>query len=279
MIITADQLPIEQYHQGHAESPRWLSKTSLRDFEDHGASWWQQTFLAKTNPKQTPGGALQGNALDLVLTDPRSLEAFHEVYAVRPEGLSLATKEGKAWKETNEGKIAFTHDDYQVLIQAIAAVKMHPIWEQVGQCDKQLTCRRFSEGLGFGLQSRPDFVSQDRKVVFDLKKTRDLNIFGTQAINLGYHLQAAIAGWCLAGDGHQIESAYLLAVEWEIGARCRVYRIPEEILEHGHTSMRKIALEIKQRLASNDWTDTPPLSEALEVPGWMINNMQKANEQ
>jgi hypothetical protein len=65
-IITPDLLPIGQYHSG---APDWLSKTSIRDFMEHGPKWWQMAYLRKSIDRPTPDGALQGLALDCYLTE------------------------------------------------------------------------------------------------------------------------------------------------------------------------------------------------------------------
>ena len=113
--------------------------------------------------------------------------------------------------------------------------------------------------------------------MFDLKKVRDLDRFGAQAIDLGYHLQAAVGGWCLAGDGFALEHAYLVAVEWERGARCRIYEIPHEALAFADRQMRDVAAEISDRVKRSDWADHPDgVIKPLPIPGWMMARMEAA---
>jgi len=136
--------------------------------------------------------------------------------------------------------------------------------------------RRDAPQLGIGLQSRPDWMNPGISRLWDLKKTRDLAIFGKQAIDLGYHLQAAVASWCLAGDGVQIEQASLVAVEWQRGPRAREYVIPHEALADGDRQMRAIAAEVADRLARNDWSDSQPQPEPLPIPEYMLRRMENA---
>ena len=265
MIIPSDQLSIGAYH---SSCPQWLSKTTLMDFRRMGPALWKLTHLDRTVTKERPGGADQGLALDCYLTE--GPEAFASRYAEKPKGISFATKEGKAWRASQAGREIITADDHAILKDAVAAVQRHPHWCEIQECQAQATIRRHSDSLGIGLQSRPDWLNPKRGVLFDLKKTRDLFGFGRQAIDLGYHLQSAIGGWCLAGDGIALEHAYLVAVEWERGSRCRVYEIEHEDLIAGDEMMRKTAAEISDRLARNDWLDHPPEKpEMLRVPGYM----------
>ncbi len=271
MILGADELPIEEYH---SSAPAWLSKTSLRDYISHGPKWWCGAYLARTIKRQRPDGALQGLALDCLLTEGD--DAFFSRFAIRPDWADGRTKEGRAWLEQQGGKDVLSHTDGLILADAAEAVRGHYAWGTIERCMAQATIRRQSAALGLGLQSRPDWLDARGGRLFDLKKTRDLDAFGRQAINLGYHLQAAIAGWCLAGDGIGLEHAYLVAVEWELGARCRVYEIPHYALEAGDRLMRSTATEIARRIAENDWSDRQEKTEELAIPEWMQRQLENA---
>ncbi|MBU6247114.1 MAG: PD-(D/E)XK nuclease-like domain-containing protein [Xanthomonadaceae bacterium] len=268
MIVPASDLPIEQYH---ASAPAWLSKTTLRYFADNGAPWFKLFLDGQVKPS-TPGGVEQGAALDCLLTENGA--DFDARFAIKPKGHDGRTKEGKAWVEANSGKKLLTENDMAILADAAAAVRACSAWPRITKSMAQATVRRQAPALGLGLQSRPDWLLPSEGCVFDLKKTSELRRFGAQSIDLGYHLQAAVAGWCLAGDGVALEHAYLVAVEWERGARCRIYEIPHEVLEHADTQMREIAAEIGERLASGNWTDHQEQVEPLPVPGWMLRQME-----
>lgn len=268
-MILSD-LPITEYH---SSVPQWLSKTSLKHFIEYGPKWWRLAYLERTIPIPEPGGAAQGLALDCWLTE--GPEAFARQWAIKPEGMKLSTKEGRAWGDEQVGKRILSHEDFSILLDAVAAVTNCPAWSDIEKARAQHTIRRQSSSLGLGLQSRPDWLHRDGSVLWDLKKTNDLKKFGGQAIELGYHLQASIAGWCLADDGISLDAAYLVAVEWERGARCRVYEIPDACLAAGDDLMRRTAAEIADRLKRNDWTDKAEVS-SLVVPEWVMRKSEVA---
>lgn len=271
-IISPANLPIEEYHQG---PPEWLSKTSINKFLENGPAYWHQAYIAKSVTVPTPGGAEQGSMLDCHETE--GVEAFAARYVIAPPGLDRRTSTGKAWAAENAGKEIITSSDYAILQDAVKALHALPQWPEIAACLPQMTVRRKSEALGLGLQSRPDWLAPTMTTLFDLKKTRDLREFPKQAINLGYHVQAAIAGWCLAGEGIALEHAHLVAVEWEHGARARVYEIPHEVLSAADALMRDTAAEIARRIKENDWMDHPPAqAEPLPVPDWMLRRMGAA---
>lgn len=290
MIIHASELSIEQYH---ASAPAWLSKTTLRYFQDNGAPWFKLYMDGQVKPA-TPGGVEQGLALDCLLTEDAT--AFAKRFPVLPDDApkkpSITQRNAKKpspetvvainwWDEwmAQHGAdcIILSADDRLILADAAAAVRALPCWSEIEQSMAQATVRRQAQALGLGLQSRPDWLRTERGAVRDLKKTRDLTRFGSQAIDLGYHLQAAVAGWCLAGDGIGLEYASLVAVEWERGARAREYVIPQEVLVYADCQMREIAAEIGERLASGNWIDHQEKAEPLPVPGWMMAKMEAAS--
>lgn len=271
-ILPPEAIPIAAYHQS---APAWLSKTSLNDYRAYGPAWWKLTYIDKTNPRPKPGGVEAGNALDCVLTEDGA--AFEQRFAVKPDGHDGRTTAGKAWAAANAGKEHLSANDMLILADAVNAVRNHPRWADILRCKAQQTIRRSSPALGLGLQSRPDWFDADRGVLFDLKKTRDLDIFPKQAIDIGYHIQAAIAGWCAAGEGIALNNAYLVACEWERGARCRVWEIPHEVLAFADKQMREVAAEIAARVKSGDWADHPDAEiKPLPIPEYMMRKMEAA---
>jgi hypothetical protein len=259
-------LAIEQYHNS---VPAWLSKTSLRAYLDHGPAWWKLAYLDRSIEIPRPAGAKEGLAIDALLTESQA--DFDRRFAVRPEGIDLRTREGKAWRETVGDRDLLTAEDMAIILDCVAAVRALPQWPIIQRARAQQTIRRQSLTLGLGLQSRPDWLDVDHLIVWDLKKTRDLDSFGRQAIDLGYHLQAAVAQWCLESSDLR---AFLVAVEYERGARARCYEIPEIALQDGHRLMVASASEIARRLKANDWRDTAPETpEELPIPVWMLNRM------
>lgn len=265
-------LPIADYH---SSAPRWLSKTSLRAFVEHGPRWWKRRYLdGDKRLDKRPGGAAEGLALDCMLTEGPA--AFAARYVVRPAAIDLRTKDGKAWAAEHAHLESIHEEDHAILLDAVEAVRALPAWPEIEAAKAQQTVRRDSAGLGLGLQSRPDWLDVPGGRLWDLKKTRDLTAFGRQAINLGYHLQAAVASWCLAGEGIGLEHAYLVAVEWEPCPRARCFEIPHAVLEAADREMREIAAQIAHRIKTGDWSDVQPAPEPLEVPDWMLRQMEAA---
>jgi hypothetical protein len=230
-------------------------------------------YLMKVLPKDEPTKAMeQGSALDCFLTEGE--EAFYKRYAMKPDGMSFATKEGKAWKEERKEKEIINVGDFAILLEAVEAVKMNPIWPLIAGSLKQSTLRR-ATNLGFGLQSRPDFIAFDNgNVYIDLKKTCNLETFGRDAINFGYHYQAALASFCAEDDGIYFDK-YLLAVcEWERGSRFRLFNIPMKYIDAARIELVEIATEISKRMKDENWEDVQSEPEDLQATAYQERKME-----
>lgn len=286
MILSPTALPIESYHRS---APEWLSKTSIMDFRRMGPAWWKLAHLDRAIERPSPGGVLQGNMLDCYLTEGEAV--YRDRYMVAPIGApkkpdsrqmnakkpSPETLDAIAYWAPFAGKVIVTQADEAIMRDAVAAVLDLPDWPRISAGKLQHSIRRHSSELGLGLQSRPDILeldlSQRVATSWDLKKTADLDRFPHQALDLGYHLQASIAQWCLAGEGFTPDKAFLIAVEWERGARAKVYEIPTEALEEGFRWCGETVKEISQRLASGDWNYRQAAPEPLPIPTWRARQM------
>ena len=266
--IPPSELSIGDYH---AAAPRWLSKTSLRDYGEHGPAWWKLRYIDRAIPNKRPDGALQGMALDCLLTE--GLEQYMSRFIVRPEGIDLRTTAGKQWRAANEGKEILGIDDGLIIEEAAEAVTSCCEWNEIEDRGLAQHTLRWETTLGFGLQSRPDWISRDGKTIWDLKKTHDLSRFGKQAVDLGYHLQAAIAVWCLRQQKIAVENVYLIAVEWERWARCNVYRVPQFAIEGGENLLLSYATDIGNHMKSGNWTHHQDEPEDLPIPDWQARSM------
>lgn len=288
MILPPDQLTTQDYHDS---CPAWLSKTSIMDFRRMGPARWHMTYIGKTLARPVPGGVEQGLMLDCWLTEGE--EIFNDRYIVVPEDApkrpsskqleakkpSLETLEAIAYWSQFDGFDLVTQEDYEIMLDAVEAVHGLAEWPRVQAAQEQMSLRVLPPDMSFGVQSRPDWLTlgDGSAITDDLKKTCSLERFGAQALDLGYHVQAAIAGFCLAGSGYAHEQANLIAVEWERGSRADMYRIPSEALADGYRIFRDTTKEITARMKSGDWSYRQPGPQVLPIPAWRMRQMEGAS--
>lgn len=260
-ILTPAELPIEDYHNA---APAWWSKTALKDLATKGPAWVYGAHIAKTIKRKRPGGAKEGLALDCLLTEGEA--RFKQFWTIAPGGLDRRTKDGKKWVEDAGAREVLTAEEGEILYQCADAVRAHPIWARITECQSQLTVRRPYKSTG--LQSRPDWLDLSGHTYIDLKKTRSLAGFPNDAKNLGYHLQAAVCDYCLAGEHEPIQDHFLVAVEWTHAPRVRAYRITEFQLQRAYNDLLGGMDKLVSHLESGVWQDNPPEYEDLPDARW-----------
>ncbi len=286
-ILPPEAMPIGAYHDA---APNWLSKTSINYYRRHGPKAFWLRYIDRSITEPRPDGSVQGLALDCLLTEGEEALAlrFPTVPDDSPKRPTKAQRNAKkpapatieAIKWWDEFEATFPNaeiispDDHVILHELADSIRMLPIWKEIERARAQQTVRRMSDSLGLGLQSRPDWLFAENGWYYDLKKSRDISRFGAQAIDLGYHLQAAVSGWCLAGDGIALERSYLIAGEWARGGRARAYLIPEEALKAGYRDMCEAAAEISRRINEKDWLDVQAEPEPLPIPDWIKRKME-----
>lgn len=96
-------------------------------------------------------------------------DLFAATYAFKPEGMSFATKDGKAWRDDNEGKEILTFDEAQAVRGAVAAfLTKLPAAESVLEAvAKEASLFWDCPTTGLPCKARPDWFDAD--AVYDLK--------------------------------------------------------------------------------------------------------------
>ena len=75
-------------------------RTRISQFRDRGAPWWHLRYVLGQIPPNDPSEAMrQGSLLDTMMTEPHALERR---YVAKPDGMSFANKDGKAWREVGD---------------------------------------------------------------------------------------------------------------------------------------------------------------------------------
>ncbi len=267
-------LPMDDYHADSA-----ISNSKAKVFLDQGPAMFARRYIAKDLPGDDTPAMAFGRAFDDLLFLPRA--DFDARYAVKPEGMNFATKEGKEWKAANESKEIVSAGDWEVMQAMAAAIADNPIAQRLlAHGSAQVSIRAEMPDLGIVAQSRPDWLSleacegiTDGPYILDLKTTADLTAFDRNAIAFGYHRQLAMGQALLAREGI-IADAFLLVVEKTKAPRCRVRKMPEVALAAGWEVFRGAAMQIGKRLASGDWSDRQTEIETVQLAAWSEKQLQ-----
>lgn len=242
----------------------YLGSSALHAWGSMSLEGWSAEHLEKayssTGSKYTAGGS----ALDALLTGDPSGKRI----AVKPEGMSFTTKEGKAWKAENADAEIIDADQHAEIHAALprareaieAFRRLHgaePIY--------QATLRGEVEGVK--IQTRPDVMVGP--AVPDLKYVNSLafGAFDRQFVDSRYFLQAGL----FYGLGREAgisdpQVSFLLVESGTKHPRVRVAEVQRNVLEAGWKRVLRICGEISEQKAKGflDVVEFRP----LELPAW-----------
>lgn len=119
-------------------------------------------------------------------------------YAIKPEGMSFATKDGKAWRETVPDGVEIISSDAaaQAQMQRAAIWRVPVLAKLLSHGFAESSCFWIDESTGLRCRARPDWIHPTGAkscVVLDLKSIADLTRESVQRAiaSYGYHRQQA----------------------------------------------------------------------------------------
>lgn len=268
MAIDHD-MALDAYHKSSR-----ISASKIKAFRSGGPRLYYERYVARTRAAEQSEAMVLGQAFeDALLQTP----LYAKRYAVKPDGMNFATKEGKAWKAAHEDRVILRADEHQVIGRMVAHVLEHPVASvMVETASQQVTATSDYEGLP-GLATRPDLCDLEGPAVtdwepytLDLKTTADMGSFVRQAFTLGYDVQAALARHVLRANGITPCRHYLLAVEKQAPYRVQLFRLSAGTLYVGERSMLEALDGIARCFASGEWPLTPAQVVELDPPAWFV---------
>lgn len=154
--------------------------------------------------------AAGGGALDALVTANKS---FADCFAVKPEGMTFQTKEGKAWRDSQgEKEIIDAKQEKEILAALPRTKEAISVLANGRDVSYQVTLRGVVGGLE--VQTRPDiWIDGDLLDVSDLKYVADIAGFVRNFVGSRYEIQAALAWSLIAQTGRDMETvrmSYLL---------------------------------------------------------------------
>jgi exodeoxyribonuclease VIII len=132
-----------------------------------------------------------GSTVHAALLEP---ERFEKEWVLKPASVDLRTKEGKGWASENAGKKIVSISEAEAISAIRARLSKSQTWSDLCKGGFAETCL-YEEMGGVLLKGRMDLMSctGDRVDIIDLKTTTDASpSFYKQALNYGYHIQAAL---------------------------------------------------------------------------------------
>lgn len=231
-------------------------------------------YQAALKFKMIPTPAMEmGTALHCLTLDGE--EAFNQFYVQKPEGLSLATKEGKAWKAELGRKKALNaggKDDPWGSVQGMDESLKRLAWFDPAQEDyiKHNEVSIYWDWMGVKCKARLDRVAIEEGLVLDLKTTDTVepDLFLKKVIGLGYDFQAAYyAKAAEVAFGKQFKFLFV-AVERKAPYTVDIFEATPDMMEEAMYKCEKALQTYALCEEINSWPNREPMIRKLDYPSW-----------
>lgn len=225
-------------------------------------------------PMQTTPAFFAGTLAHCAILEPAALL---DRYMLKPEGLDMRTKEGKAWKAAlPAGVLTIDADEYATALAQRDAVHGVPeLAELLGAGVAEVSAFWRDDETGLQCKCRPDWVhtlSDGRVILVDVKTTTDASPqqFSRTVWRYGYHRQAAwySAGYARAA-GVEVAGFVFAAVTNARPFIAAAHTLDDDYLRIGQDECRSLLDEYADCKLTGRWPAFPGMN-LLSPPAWAV---------
>lgn len=204
---------------------------------------------------------LFGIASHLAMLEPH---LFAALCSIKPDGMSFATREGKAWRE---------EQGTRHIVPAADAVHLHRMHQRMPEevrdlfdaCLKEITVR--TDFDGHQVQARPDLWDRKRHRFYDLKSTLDVDKVESTIFALRYDVQLQFYRRVIEREtGIPISECALIFVEKRSPYRWRIVHLDLDYQTLADMAIDDALAQIAARKKSGCWEDAAPLRKTISPP-------------
>jgi exodeoxyribonuclease VIII len=265
--MTAEPLPLLTNDEYHAHPA--VSKSHLDQVAKSPAHYWAR-YLDPDRVQPEPTAAMVlGTALHTAVLEPHLWE---QQFAIAPEGIDRRTKAGKdAWASFEadaQGKTVLTGDDGQRIRRMAAAVHQHPassfLLELPGT--REASYLWADDDTGLECKCRPDWHSADRRILVDVKTTKDASPreFARSVAAFRYHVQA---NW-YQRPFPEAEQFLFIAVESQPPHLVAVYAATPAMVAAGGRAADQNLRQIAACRLTGVWPGYSDEIQPIDLPTW-----------
>lgn len=226
-------------------------------------------------PQDATESMLFGRMVHMAILEPMR---FHQTVVQKPDGMSFATKEGKAWREENGSKTILPYDQFNACLRIMNSVRNHsligPILKE-GLAEQSIFWRDLS---GAECKARFDWLGDDGTVL-DIKTTEDASpeAFKRSIANYGYYRQAAhySEGFAHSNYSHKPLRFLFVAVEKTAPFAVSVYELDQDAIRTGWLECQMAIRTYQKCTEAGQW---PSYSEAIQtigLPVWTAKELRQ----
>lgn len=213
--------------------------------------------------EQTPAMRL-GSLVHRVILEPDSA-----AFAVKPEGMNFATKEGKEWKASQTLPI-ITSEEAAMISGMKDAVHTHPMAKRVLHNAKTEQCLFATDSNGQLRKGRLDALVAG-SIVPDLKTSvsADPGEFERSIGKFRYHVQAAYYVDLCNLVGLEKSDFVFIVVEKQPPYAVAVYTLDQDAIELGRLEYRRDLAAVRECESKGIWPGFTEEITRIGLPAWM----------
>jgi hypothetical protein len=251
-----------------------ISKSHLDQVAKSPLHYWARYLDPnRVVPEPTPAMAI-GSA---VHTHVLELDQWDARYVSAPDGIDRRTKAGKAeWEAFTTaatGRTVLPKADADLVMRMAHSVFTHPAAAMLLALPGKAETTHMWTDAATGLQCkcRPDWLTDDGRLLVDLKTTEDAGRgFAKSIAQWRYHVQAS---WYLDGieqaTGTRPEQFLFLCVEKKAPYAVAVYAADAEMIAAGAQAAARDLDVLATCKAANAWPGYSDQIEPISLPPWM----------
>jgi len=238
-------------------------------------------YLAAKQFRFAPTVSMQmGSALHCLALEGE--EQLLKDFVVKPEGISLTTKEGKEWKAQAGKKTVLSQEAWRDVYGMTESLRRLE-WFNPDQADyrKHNELSIYWEADGLDCKCRLDrlVLTDDRAIVLDLKTTDsvDPKIFLKKVIGdfnylfqSGWYTEATIAAF------QRPASFVFIGVERSAPYLTRTFEVSTSMMEEALRQTRRARELLVSCTKAKRWTSPEITHELLELPPWFQSPLESA---
>lgn len=217
--------------------------------------------------ESTPAMKL-GTAIHAAILEPMSFETD---YVCKPEGISFATIDGKAWKQANSTKEIISFSDYDMIRQIQRKFNSDPKLRQLfsgGVVEQSYFWK--DPATGVLCKCRPDYFDGTRVIDIKTAESASPKAFQHSISKYGYHHQSA---WYLDGlsklTGKNLTDFVHVVIEKEAPYSVAIYVLDDASLDRARDDLSEGLAMIKACQESDTWPGYPSEVQTMNLPAWM----------
>jgi len=204
-------------------------------------------------------------------------DAFHDRYAIKPEGLNFSTREGRAWRDEQEGRSIISFDAHMQILAMRDSLMAQPdarrLLEAGGRAEVTMIARDPETGLT--LLCRPDLYISRAGLAVNLKTTANPapSAWRKTAANLRYDLGDAMFRLVAGLLGVQRPSHAFMVVGSQAPHLGYVAALSAEAASAADQQLRQILRRFAKSVADNDWPGYTTGVLEIGLPQWAANEI------